>query len=96
MVIYLCRITVRLVQELLEENFLGSVVLSDFSFAIAQDPRTPPSDFYIEAIGTNEDIQHFARLAYCVNSSSKTPLNQCLNINRLSIAYAFRPRLRID
>ena len=40
------------------------------------------------------DIQHPVRLASCVPPSVITIYERFRNINRISIGYAFRPRLR--
>ena len=44
--------------------------------------------------GLNQDIQHPADLSFSVPPSLITHYRWCRNINLLSIAYAFRPRLR--
>ena len=41
-----------------------------------------------------QDIQHPVRLASCVPPSVITTNERFRNINRISIDYAFRPRLR--
>ena len=44
--------------------------------------------------GLARDIQHPVRLASCVPPSVITTDERFRNINRISIGYAFRPRLR--
>ena len=74
--------------------FLGSLALvpSPLTYRRLPSSLTP---HFCGATDKNEDVQHFAHLAFCVllryNAHS-----WCRNINLLSIAYAFRPRLRID
>ena len=80
--------------ETLLEVFLGSRALMPSPLTYRRLPSSLTPHF-CGATDKNEDVQHFAHLAFCVILEYNVH-SRCWNINQLSIAYAFRPRLRID
>jgi hypothetical protein len=71
--------------------------VSQFVRSVDWTPRNSlPCTLRHRATSLFRDIQHPVDLTYCVELRLITHKRWYLNINRLSIAYAFRPQLRRD
>ena len=97
--VYLCRFGVRLRLELLS-GFSWQHEIADFTGPKPLGSRlrvalNRPGGLACRILlGAHIVIHQTTPLSFCVPASSITSHSQCRNINRLSISYAFRPRLR--
>ena len=85
------------------EAFLGSMGSVSYSASIELEPHhlsalalNRPSVFILKGLPTGLDqvFHHLDDLPFSVPPREITNLARCRNINLLSIAYGFRPRLR--